>query len=229
MFSNASAMSNITDIAYDNFNVVSIQSTARPGCIIELERVVDSDCNWSKADLFHVFQENLIFAGKDQSSKFFEGSGHSNQQLFAESYYLVLLEKRERASSGPVPDVVEVVQVWKIAVTSSPLFAGSENQPPLGSEAMSRSESMSPVSQGPGLTAQKSRMCITSVRVCRQELDLPKGVTVVKADPAAADLSSSAMFTLSQVPYLFSTACSDGNISLVWVWFARDRLEGYLK
>ena len=50
------------------------------------------------------------------------------------------------------------------------------------------------------------------MRVCRQELKLPNGVYVVDADSAAADLSSSSMFTLSQVPYLFSTACSDGII-----------------
>jgi hypothetical protein len=59
---------------------------------------------------------------------------------------------------------------------------------------------------------RKNRLTITSTRVCRQELKLPHGVYVVDADSAAADLSSSSMFTLSQVPYLFSTSCSDGII-----------------
>jgi len=35
---------------------------------------------------------------------------------------------------------------------------------------------------------------------------------ILSANSAAADLSSSSLFTLSQVPYLFSTACSDGII-----------------
>jgi DmX-like protein len=59
--STSSSMFSITtDIPYDNFNVISIQSTARPGCIIELDKLVDSNENWSKADLFHVYQEDLI-------------------------------------------------------------------------------------------------------------------------------------------------------------------------
>jgi hypothetical protein len=52
-----SSSSNTTDIPYDQFNVVSIQSTARPGCIIKLDKLVDSNGGWSKADLFHVYQE----------------------------------------------------------------------------------------------------------------------------------------------------------------------------
>lgn len=59
---------------------------------------------------------------------------------------------------------------------------------------------------------RKNRLTIKSTRVCRQELKLPNGVYVVDANSAAADLSSSSMFTLSQVPYLFSTAGSDGII-----------------
>ncbi len=59
---------------------------------------------------------------------------------------------------------------------------------------------------------RKNRITIMSTRVCRQELKLPNGVYVVDANSAAADLSSSSMFTLSQVPYLFSTAGSDGII-----------------
>ncbi len=42
---------------------------------------------------------------------------------------------------------------------------------------------------------------------------------MVSADSAAADLSSSSMFTLSQVPYLFSTACSDG---IIRFWSCRN-------
>ena len=65
----------------------------------------------------------------------------------------------------------------------------------------------------------KNRLTITSTRVCKQELELPNGVYVVSSDAAAADLSSSAMFTQSQVPYLFSTACSDG---VVRFWSCRE-------
>ncbi len=44
--------------------------------------------------------------------------------------------------------------------------------------------------------------------MCKQELNLPPNVQIICAEPAAANLSC--MFTLSKVPYLFATACSDG-------------------
>lgn len=67
--------------------------------------------------------------------------------------------------------------------------------------------------------AFESRLTITSTRVCQHELNLPDGVYVVCADPAAADLSSSAMFTINKAPYLFTTACSDG---LIRFWSCKE-------
>lgn len=112
-FSSTSSYSNITDIAFDNFNVISNQSTARPGCIIELDKFADSHENWNKADLFHIYQEDLIF--KKVSPK-----DHTNQQ-FNESYYLVLLEKKKTSETS----YVEVVHMWKINVASAPIFEAS--------------------------------------------------------------------------------------------------------
>lgn len=69
--SNISSASNITDIGYDNFNVVSIQSTARPGCIIELDKLADSNEYWQKADLCHVYQEELVYK-KASNGRYFK-------------------------------------------------------------------------------------------------------------------------------------------------------------
>lgn len=77
---------------------------------------------------------------------------------------------------------------------------------------LSQLKSQTSSSDSAGSDYRKNRLTITSTRVCRQELKLPHGIYVVDADSAAADLSSSSMFTLSQVPYLFSTSCSDGKI-----------------
>ena len=107
------AMSNTTDIPMDSFNVVSIQSTARPGCIIELERLVDSNGMWTKADLFHVYQEGLVCNVEKKSG--------TKQQQFCENYFLVLLEKTKASSK-------ERVHMWKITIASAPLI--NEEQPP---------------------------------------------------------------------------------------------------
>lgn len=68
-------MQNLSDI----FNVVSEQSTARPGCIIQLDTIIDATHDWQNTQFLHVFQEGLI-TGERNSSKserniFCEGSG----------------------------------------------------------------------------------------------------------------------------------------------------------
>jgi DmX-like protein len=187
--SNALFTSSI-EIPFDSFKVVSIQSTARPGCIIELDKVCDSGENWLKADLFHVYQESLI-RNVEKVAEQVSGDAAAVEQSgnnFKENYFLVLLEKKITNKKQ-----VEIVHMWQISISSSSNLA-NEQQQNLQQHA----------------STHKSRITLSSTRVCRQELALPDGVSVVCADSAAAHLSSSAMFTLSQVPYLFVTACSDG-------------------
>ncbi|XP_064475038.1 dmX-like protein 2 [Ornithodoros turicata] len=52
----------------DNFKIVSLQSTARPGCIIELDAISEATHDWQNTQLLHVFQEQLIAGVKHGSS-----------------------------------------------------------------------------------------------------------------------------------------------------------------
>ena len=251
-----------TNIGFDCFDVVSIQSTARPGCIIELDQLADSCGSWTKADLFHVYQESLLVQRPAASgSSSFAASGGGNwsasgaaaAQQFSESYYLVLLEKKQlkqqassdsSATPAKAPQYVETVHMWKITIASAVQFAsnaaaGGDEQPaPAPPQAVKFSSSSSspgpntptslggrhftlptnnnnnttPPSSSQPPSSSKNRLSITSARVCHQVLPLPDDVHVVCADTAAANTSSSAMFTQNKVPYLFSTACSDGRV-----------------
>jgi DmX-like protein len=203
--------------------VVSIQSTARPGCIIELEKLVDSNGKWTKADLFHIYQEGLICKSEPNSN-----TKKFNQQFY-ENYFLVLLENKKTSASS---SSVEKVHMWKVTISSAPLIPDEPNQQQSFYSTTNSHLSDTIIREGNVKEAtpnninnlkssfsfektsltQKNRLSITSTRVCTQDLILPESVHVVCADSAAADLSSSAMFTLSKVPYLFSTACSDGVI-----------------
>lgn len=97
---NSISFSSTKEIPFDSFNVVSIQSTARPGCIIELEHLPDSDdSGWTKADLFHIYQEGFLVRSAASST----GPNHvfqpteSNEARFTqfnETFYLILLEKK---------------------------------------------------------------------------------------------------------------------------------------
>lgn len=165
--------SRTTDVPFNHFNVVSIQSTARPGCIIELDKVADSLHNWNKALLFHVYQEKLIVDLEDSAL---------STNSYNENFFLVLLEK-----SG----TKYIIYMWKITISS--LAFTDKNLEDIQSKL-------------------RSRLTITSQRVCKQELNLENDINLVAVDPAAADLAASCMFSLSKVPYLFSAACSDGSL-----------------
>ncbi|XP_062944783.1 dmX-like protein 2 isoform X7 [Cynocephalus volans] len=81
------------------FNIVSQQSTARPGCIIELDAITNQ-CG-SNTQLLHVFQEDFIIGYKphkeDMERKeteiFFQPSQGYRPPQFSEKFFLVVIEK----------------------------------------------------------------------------------------------------------------------------------------
>lgn len=44
----------------DAFKIVSLQSTSRPGCILELDAITDANHDWQNTQLLHVFQDQMI-------------------------------------------------------------------------------------------------------------------------------------------------------------------------
>ncbi|CAN8187657.1 unnamed protein product [Coccothraustes coccothraustes] len=98
------------------FNIVSQQSTARPGCIIELDAITNK-CG-SNTQLLHVFQEDFILGYKphkeDAEGKeteiFFQPSQGYRPPPFSEKFYLVVIEKD---SSG-----CSVLQMWHLHLKS---------------------------------------------------------------------------------------------------------------
>uniref|UniRef100_A0A8C1PGH7 Dmx-like 2 n=1 Tax=Cyprinus carpio TaxID=7962 RepID=A0A8C1PGH7_CYPCA len=93
------------------FNIVSQQSTARPGCIIELD-VITNQCG-SNTQLLHVFQEDFILGYKPHEDipDFSSTSVPSYQPPpFSEKFYLVVIEKDANQNS--------VLQMWHLHLRS---------------------------------------------------------------------------------------------------------------
>lgn len=44
----------------ERIKIVSQQSTARPGCVIQLDAIEDATHDWQNTQFLHVFQEQLI-------------------------------------------------------------------------------------------------------------------------------------------------------------------------
>lgn len=110
----------------ESVKVVSQQSTARPGCLIELDSVADATQDWKNIQLIHVFQEQLITAGAKGSS----GAGSvlvdgqkklepivnlQHDSVFEEVFYLVVIEKM--ANGTPL------LHMWRLVIASQGSFA----------------------------------------------------------------------------------------------------------
>ncbi|XP_053330080.1 dmX-like protein 1 isoform X2 [Spea bombifrons] len=201
------------------FNIISQQSTARPGCIIELDAI--TSLHGRKIQLLHVFQEHFILGNpkKDEDP----GSGHilacseNPQNGFSEKFYLVVIEcTREKRY---------MLHMWNLHLKSVPVSVEEKSGSDTSENVQSKDDSFSSASgekvQSP-LTQKyqtckanlqsTSKMTLSSEIVYSQDLKLPDGVEVISVKPSAGHLSSSSMYPVCHAPYLLATSCSDGKV-----------------
>lgn len=122
---------------HDKIKIVSQQSTARPGCIIQLEAISDATHDWQNTQFLHVFQEQLITGERgDNESNLFPiiennmDTGESygglmekdldamvdlqRNSVFEEPFYIVVLEKTPTGVT---------IHMWRIVIASQPIQA----------------------------------------------------------------------------------------------------------
>ncbi|XP_062621591.1 dmX-like protein 2 [Saccostrea cucullata] len=196
------------------FNIVSLQSSARPGCIIELEPIADAAQSWQQTQLLHVFQEQMITGRPSTSSGGMEvivdlrSSGS-----FCEHFYLVVLEKTKNFGS--------VLHMWKITIASKSGEQCEESQDGTrkGSIDVNAEEETFHAPSGnstPEHVTPKPttvvKVIFSTTKLCTQTLPLPEGVDVQSANVSAGHLSSASIYPACLAPYLLVTACSDGEV-----------------
>nr|CAD7457418.1 unnamed protein product [Timema tahoe] len=214
---------------HDKIKIVSQQSTARPGCVIQLDAISDATHDWQNTQFLHVFQEQLITGERaEEKTTVNPDLGFMESQLaamvdlqqtsvFEEPFYIVVLERTNKGT---------VVHMWRLVIASQPDSAeltGSMMYVPDshliqdeddGEERQGRSASMSAGDQlgDHAIPVQASHVVISTTKVCTQDLPLPDGVEVVHAAPAAGHLSSASIYPACFAPYIVVTACSDSTI-----------------
>ncbi|NXK90857.1 DMXL1 protein, partial [Formicarius rufipectus] len=199
------------------FNIISQQSTARPGCIIELDAI--TELHGRKTQLFHVFQEDFILniEEKEVPAKKNNLSDCGNQQTeFSEKFYLIVIEYTQNHS---------VLHMWHLHLKSVPVSIDEKVGSNLPDEATQTEELYSSPDpekiQSP--FSQKYRACranlqstswltLSSKMVYSQELNMPEGVEIISVKPSAGHLSSSSIYPVCRAPYLLATSCSDGKV-----------------
>ncbi|KAG9355007.1 hypothetical protein JZ751_001720 [Albula glossodonta] len=193
------------------FNIISQQSTARPGCIIELDAI--TDFQGKEIQLLHVFEEDLILGSeKDPTQEIPPTETTHSQQGFSARFFLVVLEY--------TPSGRSLLHMWHLQLaavqitvdeTPTPTDTSADSQFGFSPETLSTPSPQRPRPRTSNLQSA-CRLTLATHRVYSQELRLPEGVEVIRVTPSAGHLSSSSLQPAGRAPYLVATSCSDGKV-----------------
>ncbi|KAK0178125.1 hypothetical protein PV328_002103 [Microctonus aethiopoides] len=116
---------------HDRIKIVSQQSTARPGCVIQLDAICDATHDWQNTQFLHVFQEQLITGERnDEKQTGIDTSANDlglmestldamvdlqQSSIFEEPFYIVLLERTQKGTT---------VHMWRLVIASQPETIG---------------------------------------------------------------------------------------------------------
>uniref|UniRef100_G3UN45 Dmx like 1 n=1 Tax=Loxodonta africana TaxID=9785 RepID=G3UN45_LOXAF len=202
------------------FNIVSQQSTARPGCIIALDSI--TKLHGRKTQLLHVFQEDFILNNLEKKSlgndSILSDAAGNSHNSFSEKFYLIVIECTQ--------DNRSLLHMWNLHLKSIPVSLGfiDEKVDIKISEAAWQPEEhySSPEKSLPSFSQKyqacranlqsTSKLTLSSEMVYSQELHLPEGVEIISVKPSAGHLSSSSIYPVCSAPYLLATSCSDEKV-----------------
>ncbi|EPB75130.1 hypothetical protein ANCCEY_05799 [Ancylostoma ceylanicum] len=185
------------------FNVVSTQSTAKPGCVLEVGKIVDAVSSQSQLILLHIFPERLVIEDadtvrEDGQSRMGSVVDRSKAVVFNDRYFVVMVER------GPQ---------YESFITYSLVISSHYPQP------IPHFDPDTPQDENgyslPSFAHSVAKLSFTSEKVCEQRVPLPSDVHVISAVPAAGHLPSSSLYPACQAPYVLVTS-SDDDVVRFW-------------
>uniref|UniRef100_A0A8C2X8Y8 Dmx like 1 n=1 Tax=Cyclopterus lumpus TaxID=8103 RepID=A0A8C2X8Y8_CYCLU len=185
------------------FNIISQQSTAKPGCIIEFDT----------KPLHHLQTHLQQFINILCTSVFLPAA--SSKAAFSARFFLVVVELTPTGRS--------LLHMWHLHLAARPITMEETmketdvtSASPMNSSTFSFDAFSSPVGQKskPCTSNLQSacRLSLTTHRLYSQEMALPEGVEAISVTPSAGHLSASCSLPADRVPYLLATSCSDGKV-----------------
>lgn len=221
----ASDMSSLNEESLlEKINIVSQQSTSRPGCIIQLQTISEA-IQWQNTTFLHVYQEQLICG---QINKDVNLNSHDvmidlqQSAVFEQPFYIVLLDCTDQNT---------IIHMWKLTIASNESdmqLTGSQMYVPdcnLIQDENDVSRRNSVESLHLKHTKFSPHINISICREVKQVLPLTDGVEIIHATPAAGHLSSASIYPACLAPYCFATACSDGTIRFWTVTSDKNQLK----
>ncbi|KAK0411859.1 hypothetical protein QR680_005883 [Steinernema hermaphroditum] len=185
----------------DTFHVISTQSTAKPGCVLQLSEISNSDHKWDGVLLLHIFNERLAISNGDVDldASAVRGSviDRSKASTFSDRYFLVMVEKTVDTDR---------LRMWSVNLSSQvPILINHDENEKTGRN-IGYYRSASP------MRPSAAKLAMESTLLCDCDLGLPPGVRALSAVATAGHLASSSLYPACQAPYVIMVACSDENI-----------------
>uniref|UniRef100_H2LEH3 Dmx like 1 n=1 Tax=Oryzias latipes TaxID=8090 RepID=H2LEH3_ORYLA len=187
------------------FNIISQQSTAKPGCIIELDAITDFR---KETQLLHVFEENLILGSLRAEGP--QETPDSICNIFSESafsarFFLVVVELTQTGRS--------LLHMWQLHLAALPVILGGYVRHKIPHFSFFFNSLVIPRRKPSTTNLQTAcRLSLTTRKLFSQELSLPPGVEAISFTPSAGHLSASCSLPAGRVPYLLASSCSDGKV-----------------
>uniref|UniRef100_A0A8C7ZU86 Dmx like 1 n=1 Tax=Oryzias sinensis TaxID=183150 RepID=A0A8C7ZU86_9TELE len=192
------------------FNIISQQSTAKPGCIIELDAI--TDFQGKETQLLHVFEENLILGSlRAEGPQETPDSIFFSEPAFSARFFLVVVELTQTGRS--------LLHMWQLHLAALPVILGGYDL--TTPSPMYNSQFLFDIPSSPVIPRRKPsttnlqtacRLSLTTRKLFSQELSLPPGVEAISFTPSAGHLSASCSLPAGRVPYLLASSCSDGSV-----------------
>ncbi|CAD6187487.1 unnamed protein product [Caenorhabditis auriculariae] len=183
------------------FNVVSTQSTAKPGCVLEIGRIEDEMLRNIDISFLHVFQARLVISETSEETEEVVPMGsvidRSKNAVFSDQYYIVMVQK---------DDDGENILMYSLTISSQE----PQPIPTFDTEILpDEKDGLRPKSP---LAVSMAKLKFEAELVCRQKFPLPSGTRIKQVSPAAGHLSSSSLYPACEAPYVLISSDEDDSV-----------------
>ncbi|UMM43904.1 hypothetical protein L5515_019209 [Caenorhabditis briggsae] len=183
------------------FNVVSTQSTAKPGCVLEVGKIEDVNLNELNLMFLHVFQSRIVIANDEEDASEISAMSsvidRSQTPTFKDKFFIVVVDQKENE---------DVIMMFSLTISSQP----PQSIPNFDTEVLPGEKGF--LRPSSPLAPSMAKLNFEADLVCRQVMPLPEGTRLTNVVPAAGHLSSSSIYPACETPYVLVSSDNDDSV-----------------
>ncbi|CAI5454852.1 unnamed protein product [Caenorhabditis angaria] len=183
-----------------DFNVVSTQSTAKPGCVLEIGQIEDSNLKGLNLSFLHIFQARMVVPEEtptDDSAPLSSVIDRYKSPAFSDKYFIVMVDHSNSE---------DILLMYSLTVSSQ------QPQPIPNFDTEILPDEKGFLRPSSPLAPSMAKIKFEATLVCRQSFPLPSGTRITNITPAAGHLSSSSLYPACETPYVFISSDTDDSV-----------------